>query len=163
MTPDSTEVKELFFPKQSQHDAYTEIRAILQSSAKSITVVDPYIDQSVLKLLASALQPGMTVRILTAKLPADFPNEMKAWRTQYKDATLEVHTTKEFHDRFIVLDSSTCWHIGCSIKDAGSKAFMLSKIEDDGNRMSLLKQIDDSWNTGRPMRGLENLPAAKMI
>lgn len=163
LTPDSTEVKELFFPKQSQHDAYTEIRAILQSSAKSITVVDPYIDQSVLKLLASALQPGMTVRILTAKLPADFPNEMKAWRTQYKDATLEVHTTKEFHDRFIVLDSSTCWHIGCSIKDAGSKAFMLSKIEDDGNRMSLLKQIDDSWNTGRPMRGLENLPAAKMI
>jgi len=148
LTPDSAEVNELFFPRQSQHDAYTELRSILQSSARSITVVDPYIDQSVLKLLASALQPGMSVRILSAKTPADFPNEMKAWRTQYKDATLEVHTTKEFHDRFIVLDNSTCWHIGCSIKDAGNKAFMLSKIEDDGNRTSLLKQIDDSWNTG---------------
>lgn len=148
LTPDSADVKELFFPRHRQHDAYTEIRSILQSSARSTTVVDPYIDQSVLKLLASALKPGMMVRILTAKIPADFPNEMKAWRAQYKYATLEVHTTKEFHDRFIVLDNATCWHIGCSIKDAGSKAFMLSKIEDDGNRISLLKQINDSWNAG---------------
>ena len=148
LVPDTTEVAELFFPKQSQHDAYFEIRAILQNSRKSITVVDPYVDQSVLKLLASALQTGMSVKILSSKIPADFGNEMKAWRAQYKEATLEVHTTREFHDRFIVLDDSICWHIGCSIKDAGGKAFMLSKIEDDVNRVALLKQITDSWSAG---------------
>lgn len=146
--PDSTDVKELFFPKQSQHDAYFKIRAVLQASSKSITVVDPYVDQSVLKLLASALQPAMLVRVLTSKIPPDFANEMKPWRAQYSDTTLEVRTTREFHDRFIVLDESICWHIGCSIKDAGNKAFMLSKIEDEGNRASLLKQIDESWISG---------------
>ena len=148
LLPDSTEVKELFFPKRSQHDAYFEIRAVLQASTKSITIVDPYVDQSVLKLLASALQTGMSVKILTAKLPPDFSNEMKAWRAQYSAATLEVHTTREFHDRFIVLDDSICWHIGCSIKDAGNKAFMLSKIEDEGNREALLRQIGESWASG---------------
>lgn len=148
LVPDTAEVTELFFPKQSQHDAYLEIRAVLQTSTRSITIVDPYVDQSVLKLLASALQTGMSVKILSAKIPADFVNEMKAWRAQYKDTTLDVHTTKEFHDRFIVLDDSTCWHVGCSIKDAGTKVFMLSKIEDDGNRTSLLKQIAESWASG---------------
>ena len=148
LVPDTTEVAELFFPRQSQHDAYVEIRAILQASTKSITIIDPYVDQSVLKLLASALETGMSIKILSAKIPADFENEMKAWRTQYKNATLNVHTTREFHDRFIVLDDSICWHIGCSIKDAGNKAFMLSKIEDECNRIALLKQIAESWTTG---------------
>ncbi len=148
LVPNTTHVTELFFPKQSQHDAYFEIRAILQTSKKSIIVIDPYVDQSVLKLLASALQIGMAVKILSTKIPADFVNEMSAWRAQHTDATLEVHTTREFHDRFIVLDDSICWHIGCSIKDAGGKAFMLSKIEDDVNRVALLKQIEDSWRAG---------------
>ena len=148
LVPDTAEVKELFFPKNSQHDAYFEIRAVLQTSIKSITIIDPYIDQSVLKLLASALKKEMTVKLLTAKIPADFVNEVKAWRAQYNNTTLDVRTTREFHDRFIVLDELTCWHVGCSIKDAGSKAFMLSKIEDEGNRSSLLKQFGESWASG---------------
>ena len=68
LLPNSTEVKELFFPKQSQHDAYFEIRAVLQASSKSITVVDPYVDQSVLKLLASALQAGINQRVVQERL-----------------------------------------------------------------------------------------------
>ncbi|OOG84037.1 hypothetical protein B0E41_11380 [Hydrogenophaga sp. A37] len=145
MAPDSANVKELFFPKGSQYDAYLEIRAVLQTSKKSITVVDPYVDQSVLQLFASALKIGMSIKVLTAKVPPDFPNEMKAWRAQYKNATLAVRTNREFHDRFVVIDDTACWHIGCSIKDAGNKVFMLSKIEDSENCIALLKQINSSW------------------
>ena len=148
LAPSSEPVRELFFPKQSQHDAYTEIRAILQTATTSITLVDPYVDQSILKLLASAMKPGMVVRILTSKLPSDFSVEKKAWLAQYPDVSLSVRTTKEFHDRFITLDESACWHIGCSIKDAGSKAFMLSRIEDEANRSVLTKQVEESWNSG---------------
>lgn len=145
LVPDSASVRELFFPKQSQHDAYVEIRGILQTVAKSITIVDPYIDQTMLTLLASSLQPEMTIRLLTSKLPADFWLEAKAWLAQHPRVALEVRTTKEFHDRFIVIDELACWHIGCSIKDAGNKAFMLSNIEDEGNCRALLAQIEASW------------------
>ncbi len=31
----------------------------------------------------------------------------------------ETRTTTEVHDRFVVVDGSSCWYIGCSIKDAG--------------------------------------------
>ncbi|MBE7525753.1 hypothetical protein HS096_05425 [candidate division WWE3 bacterium] len=150
LAPDSQSVRELFFPQQSQHDAYVEIRSIFQRATVSIFVIDPYIDQTILTLFASSLQPNMTVRLLTAKIPIDFPLEAKVWRSQHQNVILEVRTTREFHDRFIVLDDSTCWHVGASIKDAGNKAFMLSAVEDGENCCALLAQIDKSWQSGTP-------------
>jgi hypothetical protein len=38
LAPDSEPVRELFFPKQSQHDAYVEIRRILQRGCKKLCV-----------------------------------------------------------------------------------------------------------------------------
>lgn len=148
LVPDSAPVRELFFPKQSQHDAYVEIRGILCAAAKSITIVDPYMDQTMLTLLGSLLKPEMSIRLLASKLPADFGLEAKTWLAQHPQVTLEVRTTREFHDRFIVLDDLSCWHVGSSIKDAGNKAFMLSNIEDEGNRHALLVQIEASWQAG---------------
>ena len=148
LMPDTAPVRELFFPKQTQHDAYVEVRSILQTALKSIAIVDPYLDHTTLTLLASALQPGMVVRLLTSKLPADFMLEAKAWLAQYPRVTLEVRTTKEFHDRFVVVNELFCWHVGCSIKDVGIKAFMLSAVEDGGNRTALLAQIEGSWQAG---------------
>lgn len=145
LAPDAEPLRELFFPTQSQHDAYVEIRRILQAAKKSITVVDPYLDQTIFTLLASTLQPEMTIRLLTSKVPADFHLEAKVWRAQHSGITLDVRTTREFHDRFVVLDDFTCWHVGASIKDAGSKAFMLSCIEDDENCYALLVQLQASW------------------
>jgi hypothetical protein len=89
----------------------------------------------------------MNIRILTSKLPADLALEGKKWLSQHAGSSLEVRTTKVFHDRFIVLDDTACWHVGCSIKDAGSKAFMLSELEDHDNCMALLAQITKSWGT----------------
>jgi hypothetical protein len=145
LAPDSEPVRELFFPKQSQHDAYVEIRRILQTAAQSISVVDPYMDQTMLTLLTTSLRPKMAIRLLTSKLPEDFEIEAKKWRAQHPEIALEVRTTKAFHDRFVVIDEGECWHIGCSIKDAGNKAFMLSNIEDEGNCRALVAQIEVSW------------------
>lgn len=145
LAPSSRNVSELFFAPQTQHDAYVEIRGILQTALQSLQIVDPYIDHSVLTLVGAALKPGMSVQILSNRIPTDLPNEMKVWRAQHRAATLVVRTTRAFHDRFVVLDSQTCWHIGCSIKDAGTKAFLLSKIEDSGNRDALLHQFASTW------------------
>lgn len=145
LAPDSEPVRELFFPKQSQHDAYVEIRRILQMATQSISIVDPYMDQTMLTLLTTSLHPKMTISLLTSKLPDDFEIEAKKWRAQHPEVALEVRATKAFHDRFVVIDEGECWHIGCSIKDAGNKAFMLSKIEDEGNHRALVAQIKASW------------------
>ena len=144
--PSGEAIRELFFPDYSQHDAYVSIRAILSRATKQIEIVDPYIDQSILTVLSTFIEPGMSVRILTSKLPADFILEAGKWLIQYAGVHLEARTTKTFHDRFIVLDSDGCWHVGCSLKDAGNKAFMISELEDENNRTALLAQVATSWN-----------------
>ena len=37
--------------------------------------------------------------------------------------------TKNFHDRFIIIDNKEVYHIGASLKDLGHKVFAFSKIE----------------------------------
>jgi len=151
LTPDNAPVRELFFSKQTQHDAYVAVRDILQTASKAITIVDPYLDQTTLALLGSALHPRMVVRLLASKLPSDFELEANAWLAQHQDVTLEVRKTKEFHDRFVIVDNLSCWHVGCSIKDAGNKAFMLSALEDEGNRTALLAQIEGAWQASNKL------------
>ncbi len=154
LAPVGSPVRELFFPQMAQHDAYVEIRALLQRAGQSITIVDPYMDQSTLTLLATAVKPQMQIRLLTTKLPADFALEAKAWCAQNRDVNIQVRTTKEFHDRFVVVDDVSCWHIGASLKDAGAKAFMLSQIEDAENRRALFSHIESSWNAATSLPGL---------
>jgi hypothetical protein len=144
-------VRELFFPDGRHHDAYVEIRGIMQGASTSIDIIDPYVDGSTLKLLTACAKPGMRFRLLTSKYPADFSLELAKWRKQQSENTLEVRTAKEFHDRFIVLDDENCWHVGASIKDAGNKVFMISRVEDTSNRSALLQQIRKSWENAVPL------------
>ena len=146
LLPIGDTVRELFFGEKTEHDAYVGIRGILQGASSSLVVVDPYVDQSILTLLTACAKANMNVRILTSRIPSDFALEAKKWLTQHQGVVLEVRTSKEFHDRFIVLDGQSCWHIGASLKDAGAKAFMISQIEDDANAKALVKQIDKSWH-----------------
>lgn len=145
LIPGSEDVRELFFPKASQHDAYVEMRRLFQKAHKSITIVDPYFDSSVFIMLGTLSSPALSVRLLTYQIPSDFTHEGKKFLSQHGGFILDIRRSPEFHDRFIMLDDAECWHVGCSIKDAGTKAFMLSQVEDNRNRDALIKQLNDSW------------------
>jgi len=145
LVPIGADVKEIFFSKDSQHDAYVQIRQIIQEATTSITVIDPYIDSSIFTVFKTASPQSFNFRLLTFRLPSDFVHEAQKFLSQFNKCKIEIRKTKEFHDRFIVLDAINCWHIGCSIKDAGNKAFMISKIEDNANRDALVAQMKSIW------------------
>lgn len=145
LVPAGSTVRELFFPDGSHHDAYVEIRGIIQNAANSVEIIDAYVDSSTLTLLTACAKSGTSFRVLTSKYPPDLALEAEKWRKQHIQNTLEIHITKEFHDRFIVLDGADCWHLGASIKDAGNKVFMITRVEDDNNRDALIQQIQKSW------------------
>ena len=149
LVPVDAEVKELFFPKGAQHDAYVEIRKIFQQASKSIFIIDPYIDSSTFTVLKTISENTIEVRLLTYKIPTDFTLETRKFLSQHNNFSVKIKRTREFHDRFLVIDDTKCWHIGCSIKDAGKKVFMISAIEDDGNRDGLIRQIESSWGSSQ--------------
>ena len=135
-----------FFPQGATHDAYVKIKEILRLASTAITIVDPYIDESIFQMLASVQQPTLSVKLLTSKLPPDFALEARKFTTQHSGISLEVRRTREFHDRFIILDDSQCYHVGASIKDAGNKVFMISLVQDQQNIDALLQEHNRSWN-----------------
>ena len=54
-----------------------------------------------------------------------------------------VAKTNEYHDRFLVIDDETIYHIGASLKDAGKKTFAIALINDDEIVRSLLGRINE--------------------
>jgi len=48
---------------------------------------------------------------------------------QYPEITVKVY--KKSHDRFLIINDKTVYHIGASLKDIGKKWFAFSKINLD--------------------------------
>lgn len=143
-------ISEQFFPPNSEYDAYVAIRDILAKASAEIIVVDAYIGSSLLQTLRSLAPRSLRVRFLTAErnLKPDFAIEVATFQKQVGHIKLEVRTTAEFHDRFIVIDDAEFYHVGASIKDAGKRAFMISRMEDQPNIDNLKQYIDRAWTGG---------------
>ena len=150
LAPATETVRELFFPQGTQHDAYVRIREIIHRAKRSLRIIDPYLDGTVFTILGD-VQGSLTVELLGAKLPADFALETTKFQQQHPNVQIETRRSRDFHDRFIVIDETECWHIGCSIKDAGNKAFMLSTIKDARNSETVLETLRDTWASATPL------------
>ena len=122
--------REVFFTKGSDHDAYVHIRSILQTAKGDLFIIDPYMDGSIFQVLSTVGATTMRIRILTSKCPADFALESKKFMKQHSGFTVEVRATKDFHDRFIILDGDRCYLLGASIKDAGNKGFTIVPLQE---------------------------------
>ena len=142
----SPETRELFFPRGSQWDAFVVLRNLLARARERIIVVDPYCDATIFEMLGHP-PDRLTLEILCSpRSSAAVLAAARRFREQYPPVTVGVRTTQDFHDRFVVLDGTTCVHVGASINHAGRTAFMVSVLEDQANRDALLRQILASWN-----------------
>lgn len=113
-------------------DAYKFVIDIVQTATSSIILIDNYIDQSVL-LLLSKRNKGVKVEIYTNEISAQLKLDLVRYNAQYP--TLEVKKFTKSHDRFLIIDHQTVYHIGASLKDLGKKWFAFSKIAIDANEM----------------------------
>lgn len=141
----SPDLREMFFPKGSPWDAHVAIRDVFNEAQKSIMIVDSYTDGTLFQMLVARVLNGLTVLILCGKSGPLMAAEARNFIAQYHGVKIEVRQAKDFHDRFIVIDSQSCIHVGASIKDAGKTACMVSRVEDEKNRLAILDAISASW------------------
>jgi hypothetical protein len=107
-------------------DAWKFAADIVKSAQKSIVLIDNYIDESVL-LLLSKRNKGVKSIIYTSKISKELQLDINKFNVQYE--TIEVKTFTKSHDRFLIIDNTTVYHIGASLKDLAKKWFAFSKIE----------------------------------
>ncbi|NEW78736.1 MAG: hypothetical protein GZ086_04790 [Gelidibacter sp.] len=134
----------IFFSGQ-HFDALLKFDEIISKAKSEIILIDNYLDEKILNILGSK-NPDVKCKVLTlnSSLSATLKAFIEAFNKQY--GNLEVKTTSAFHDRFLILDKSDFYHFGASIKDAGNKGFMFSKIEEGFIKKELLKEIKIHWS-----------------
>lgn len=146
-------VAEAFFPPNSEYDAYLSLRDVLASAQSSLAILDPYLGSPLLQTLRAVAPPALKARFLTVdrNLPPDFRVELEKFRRQLSQVEIEMRSSRSFHDRFIVVDHAKCYLIGASIKDAGSRAFMISQIMDAENAAAFLDTFEREWIAAPPI------------
>ena len=97
------------------------------SAKKSILLIDSWVDVVTLELLAKKA-PGVTVEIVAShkgnKLST---SDIATFNKQYGGLT--VCESKNFHDRFLIIDDKTLYLIGASLKDLGWKCFAFTRLD----------------------------------
>src|SRR5260370_3546145 len=95
------------------------LRRIFQSTQSSIEIGDPYLGDRLFALL-SAKQPQVSIRILSASVtPVD---RQTATDVKKQYGGLELREQKSgMHDRFIIIDRSSAYVVGHSLKDLCSQ------------------------------------------
>lgn len=128
-----------------QHfDALLKFNEIITTASKEIILIDNYLNEKILELLASK-NPNVACKVLT--LPKSLNNSLQTFIEAFnkQSKNLEVKTSTAFHDRFVIIDRTKFYHFGASIKDAGNKGFMFSKIEQDFIKQGLIKEFEAEW------------------
>ncbi len=113
------ETQGIFFQGQI-FDAYAKFESFLSAAKKEIILIDNYVDLSILQRLAKK-KKGVNVTIYTDPKTKLTTLDIQAFNNQYPTLTVN-HTTKT-HDRFLIIDKTTIYHIGASLKDLGKKCF----------------------------------------
>lgn len=130
--------QKVFFDGQI-YDAFSLIVSLIQKAEKEITLIDGYVDVGTLNLL-SKKKENVSVTIYTQKRTRLTKTDVENFNAQYP--ALEVKYTKVFHDRFLILDRGTAYHVGASLKDAGKKCFGINLIQDAGIIRDILQRLE---------------------
>lgn len=106
-------------------DAYKFASDLIKSAKKSLILIDNYVDESVL-LMLSKRGDGVSATVYTQKTDKALRLDLERHNAQYPK--IELLPCRNFHDRFLIVDNETVYHIGASLKDLGKKLFAFSKL-----------------------------------
>jgi len=123
----------IFFEGQV-FDAYIFVSDLIKTAQKSIILIDNYVDESVLSIL-SKRNKNVSAMIFTSNFTKQLKLDLIKHNEQYP--TIEIKAFNKSHDRFLIIDRESVYHIGASLKDLGKKWFAFSKIELDPNDLIL--------------------------
>ncbi len=129
-------IQGVFFDGQI-FDAYQLASKIIRSAKKSIVLIDNYIDESTLTILAKKAK-SVQVLLCTKNISKSLELDIKKANQQY--GNFNIVQFDKSHDRFLIIDQKEVYHLGASLKDLGKKWFAFSKM-DNHSVENILKEI----------------------
>ena len=132
------EVKQKIFFNGQIYDAFSLMVELVEKAGTELILIDNYVDVNTLNIL-SKKKDGVNVLIVTSGNGNLTDKDIAKFNSQYPKLTVKI--SKDFHDRFLIIDRKEVYHIGASIKDAGKKSFGITKLEVEELTKSLLDKV----------------------
>lgn len=108
----------IFFEGQI-FDAYVFVADIIKKAKNNIILIDNYVDESVLILLAKR-NKKVSATIYTKGISKQLQLDLDKHNSQYP--IIEIKYFNDSHDRFLIIDQKELYHIGASLKDLSKNA-----------------------------------------
>lgn len=112
-------VEQAFGPG-AKYDFFKALTELIGGAKHDLLIVDPYLDESVFDAYLSRVNPKVAVRLLTKQYAANVKAAAAAFVAQFA-TPISVRSSNLLHDRVIVLDGTSTWVLGSSIKDAAAQ------------------------------------------
>ena len=106
-------------------DAYELTSKIIRSANSSIVLIDNYMNEDTLSHL-SKKDKNVKASLLTKNISKAFELDVKKANEQY--GNFVIQNFEKSHDRFLIIDNTTVYHLGASLKDLGKKWFAFTKM-----------------------------------
>jgi hypothetical protein len=130
----------IFFEGQV-FDAYELTSKIIRSANSNIVLIDNYINEDTLSHLSKKNEKVKAV-LLTKNNSKATSLDVKKANEQY--GNFEMRYFEKSHDRFLIIDNTTVYHLGASLKYLGKKWFAFTKMNTESveSILNALKKED---------------------
>jgi len=135
---------EILIPAGAHFAAQRVIKEIFGSAKQYLDIIDPYAGASLFDRINDA-DINASIRIITTDLRGRSYYEV--FRQNYPAIEMRV-LAKDLHDRFVLIDRSSGYHVGHSLKDLGKKDTRISRLTDVKSTMALFEQ---RWSESKPI------------
>jgi hypothetical protein len=114
----------IFFDGQI-FDAYVFASKIIKSAKKENILIDNYMDETTLTHLSKKTK-DVRVILYSKAISKQLSLDVKKANEQYGNFVLQ--SFEKSHDRFLIIDNTTVYHLGASLKDLGKKWFAFTQM-----------------------------------
>ncbi|WP_315728746.1 hypothetical protein [Bradyrhizobium sp. SZCCHNS2015] len=128
-------------------DYFDTIRKIVETASTDVLFVDPYLDADFVSRYLPHVRAGVTIRLLARERTATLLPAVTLF-TQQSLASLEVRTASGFHDRYLIIDGSSCYQSGASFKDGARNS--PTTVTQVGDAFAAVRDTyEDLWNAAK--------------
>lgn len=135
-------------------DGRMYLQSILNTAKSEIFIIDNYLQQNILPLLANAIENKTTLSLkflIGDKNKGKFDGfsaDLPIFAKQYPSIKVDCRLHSNLHDRFIVIDGNQVYTTGSSLDSIGEKGNYIIFIEDEKAKDDHMNDVQKLWSTG---------------
>lgn len=133
---------EVMISKGEYFKGYEVIRKILLTAEESLQIQDPYIGPDIFSILHELRLKK--IKIMVGSKPyKERASAIVAYNRLKREVdTMEMRSSSEIHNRYIIIDNKTVYQVGGSIKQLGDKDDVIRKID---KASKILTDFESDW------------------